>query len=294
MPAEFVLEFQPPQSTKLARSLAVLASSLLLAFGVPAAAQSAAAHGPQPLSETASIALPDAPLPQSADPIPSSGNGEVTLRNTPLHILKDQAAIWSSPARIRNPDLVWLVPLTLASAVAVTADHQTMSSVVPRDPLFNHRNVQASDVLTGGFIAAPVALIGIGQLHANRHAMESGILSGEALVDGVAVEQGLKLIFWRERPSQDQAKGKFFQRSAGIDSSFPSSHSVLAWSSAAVLAEEYPSPWLRITAYALATGVSVTRVLGQEHFPSDVLVGSAVGWLAGHYVYRKRHKIRVK
>ena len=28
-----------------------------------------------------------------------------------------------------------------------------------------------------------------------------------------------------------------------------------------------------------------SRVLGHEHFPSDVIIGSAAGWLVGHYVY---------
>jgi membrane-associated phospholipid phosphatase len=41
--------------------------------------------------------------------------------------------------------------------------------------------------------------------------------------------------------------------------------------------------------YSAATGISVTRVLGQQHFPSDVLVGSAAGWFVGHYVYHKHH-----
>ena len=41
-----------------------------------------------------------------------------------------------------------------------------------------------------------------------------------------------------------------------------------------------------IVAYGLATGVSVTRVLGQEHFPSDVFVGAACGYLIGRYVVR--------
>ena len=31
------------------------------------------------------------------------------------------------------------------------------------------------------------------------------------------------------------------------------------------------------------------RVLGREHFPSDVLVGSAVGWMIGRYVVH-RHR----
>jgi len=100
----------------------------------------------------------------------------------------------------------------------------------------------------------------------------------------------MKLIFWRERPTVDNARGKFFQTSVGMDSSFPSSHTVIAWSSAAVLAEEYPSRLNRFGIYTLATGVSLTRVLGQQHFPSDVLVGSAFGWMIGHYVYKKRHR----
>jgi len=41
--------------------------------------------------------------------------------------------------------------------------------------------------------------------------------------------------------------------------------------------------------YTAATGVSLTRVLGQQHFPTDVLLGAAGGWLIGHYVFRAHH-----
>jgi membrane-associated phospholipid phosphatase len=139
-------------------------------------------------------------------------------------------------------------------------------------------------------IAAPVGLLGWGAWKDNPHAREAGLLGAEAMANGVVVEQGMKLIFWRERPGVDNSNGKFFQTSAGIDSSMPSSHSVITWASAAVLAGEYPSTLNRILIYSAATGVSVTRVWGQQHFPSDVLVGSATGWLIGHYVFRRHHK----
>jgi len=61
-----------------------------------------------------------------------------------------------------------------------------------------------------------------------------------------------------------------------------------------VIASEYPGTMTEIAAYGLATGLSLTRVLGRQHFPSDVLVGSAAGWLVGHYVYRKHHRIRAR
>lgn len=35
----------------------------------------------------------------------------------------------------------------------------------------------------------------------------------------------------------------------------------------------------------LATGVAVGRVTGENHFPSDVLVGSVIGYTVGGYVY---------
>ncbi|HEX4021712.1 MAG TPA: phosphatase PAP2 family protein [Acidobacteriaceae bacterium] len=256
----------------------------LIAFSVSASAQIQPTLDLHPILQQSAPSLPDAPSPQA------QSNNTVTLRNTPIHILKDQEKIWTSPIRIRTHDLKWLLPLAAATGVTIATDHHMMASIVTHDTSFNQANVNASNVLIGGFVAAPVALYGFGHFKDDAHASETGILGGEALVDGVVVEQGMKLIFWHERPSQDNAHGLFFQKSAGVDSSLPSSHSVLAWATAALIADEYPSRWTQLGVYSLATGVSVTRVLGQQHFPTDVLIGSAVGWLVGHYVYRAHHR----
>jgi membrane-associated phospholipid phosphatase len=223
---------------------------------------------------------PDAPQPVKP----------VTIRELPLNFVKDQGAIWSSPARIRNNDFSYLIPLGLAVTVAITTDHQAMTEEVSRDPNLNNTSTNASNALIAPFIAAPAVLYGVGKLRHSDHAQETGILGAEAMVDSLVVEQAMKLAFMRERPTVDNGKGKFFQTNVGWDSSFPSSHSIVAWSSAAVLAEEYPSRLNQLGIYAVATGVSVTRVLGQQHFPSDVLVGSAFGWMVGHYVYKKHHR----
>ncbi len=228
-------------------------------------------------------ALPEAPLPPTAQ-----DRSDLTLKNFPLSVLKDQGPIWTSPLHIRKAQLVWLLPLAAATAASIATDSRASNDVVSHDPGFNNGNTNASNVLIGGFIALPAGLYGWGAYGHHEHAREAGLLGGEALVDGVIVEQGTKLIFFRERPAQDNGRGLFFQASAGGNSSFPSSHAVLAWSSAAVLAEEYPSTWARVGVYTFATGVSLTRVLGQQHFPTDVLLGSAAGWLIGHYV-AKRH-----
>jgi hypothetical protein len=265
-----------PYPVNVSRNTLSLLKNSLLLLVISAAALSCCAQ-----TQSTQTNLPNAPQPQP----------EVTLKDLPMNVVKDQGAIWTSPARIRLKDLDWLVPLAAATGTAIATDRDAMVHVVTHDPHFNQRSLDVSNVLTGGMVAAPVGLLGWGALKDNAHARETGLLGAEAMVDALAVEEGMRLIFWRERPAVDNSNGKFFQSSAGLDSSFPSLHSTVTWASAAVLAGEYPSTLNRFLIYSAATGVSVTRVLGQEHFPSDVLVGSAAGWLVGHYVFRKRHKV---
>ena len=253
-------------------------AALALSFGHAVHAQTAPAPS--------ATELPDAPSPQA------SSQDDVTIRNLPRNFLHDQAAIWTSPKDLRVHDLKWLIPLVAATGVALGTDHYVMTSVVSKNPSFNQANINASNAMVYTLVAAPVALYGFGRFRQGDvadHAREAGILTAEAMVDGVVVEQGVKLITWQERPYQDNAKGKFFQSSAGIDSSFPSSHTLIAFSAASALAAEYPSRWAQVLLYTGAGGVGLARVLGQDHFPSDVLVGGALGWLIGHNVVKRHH-----
>ncbi len=257
-----------------------LLPGVLIALLQAGSAWTSAAAVPSPVP----AALPDAPATQPA------AVASPTVRALPLAVLHDQAAIWTSPLHLHKRDLIWLAPLAAAAGASLATDHRTMSTVVSHDASLNQASVNTSNGLVYAMIAAPGILFLDGAARGDQHARAAGLLGAEALADGVVVEQGLKLVFWRERPSQDSARGQFFKSSAGIDSSFPSSHAVVAWASAAELAEQYHSPWIQMGLYTAATGVSLTRVLGQEHFPTDVLVGSAAGWLVGRYVGRARHR----
>ncbi len=259
------------------RALLPLRGSLLLVLLLAASTGWGLAQG-------ASSAIPDAPQPQ----LPAADN--VTIAGTPRRILSDQVAIWTSPAHLNESNALGPALLVLGTAVVMTTDHQVMADHVPVNASLNDEAVTASNGLTGGFVAAPAIIYGLGLIHHDDHATETGILAGEAMVDSLAVDEVLKLVSMRERPAVDGARGKFFQSSVGLDSSFPSTHSFVAWSSAAVIASEYPGLLTQLTAYGLATGVSATRVLGRQHFPSDVIVGSAVGWMIGRYVARHRHR----
>jgi hypothetical protein len=220
--------------------------------------------------------LPDAPAPSRNAP---------TLRNLPRNLLYDQAGIWTSPYHASEGEAVMGV-LFIASAGALgSEDSNIMRHHFLNQTTANHANT-ASTGLTGLLGALPIAYFGIGHLSHNAHDEQTGILGGEAMVDALAVNEVFKISSRRERPTLDNARGRFFQPGVGFASSFASNHSVLAWSSATVIASESNRRLVKLAAYGMATGVSMTRIVGRDHFPSDVYVGSVVGWLIGRYVLR--------
>ncbi len=226
--------------------------------------------------------LPNAPIAVTDD---EAG----TLRNLPMNFLRDQGAIWTSPIHLNEKRALGAVILVGATTLLITTDHQVMSEHL-HDASMNHTAEQASTALTGMFMAAPVAYYGIGAFKGSEKAKETGVLGAEAMLDSAAVNAVIKIISRRERPMVDDARGRFFQPGVGYDSAFASNHAVLAWSSATVIASEYNGWMTQLACYSLATGVSLTRVASRNHFPSDVVVGSAVGWMIGRYVHHKHHR----
>src|SRR3984893_10133675 len=209
-----------------------------------------------------------------------------------LHLLKniaaDQKALWIGPKNLRWVDADWLVPLggTAAAMFATDTEYSKHLSNSPNRIKFS-KNVSnyglVSIVGIGG-----VLYLG-GHLTHYDHKMETGILAGEAAIDSLAPVYAMKYAFGRERPQQDNYRGRFGQG----DVSFPSEHAAAAWSIASVIAHEYPGPLTSLFVYGLASAVRPSRVTGKQHFPSDVLVGSAIGWFEGMYVYRKHHDPRI-
>jgi len=268
---------------------ATIAFCICLLCACPAtyAFQASGPNDTEATTPSPDAALPDAP-PAPGDVTPP---GDVTMKGLPLAILKDQIPIWTSPIRTRPRDLIWLLPLGAATGITLSTDTDTMREV-SHDPGYNKNNVNVSNYVLGGELAVPAVMYGLSILNGNDHAHEAGILSGEALADALVVEEVAKVAFRRERPLYNNAAGDFFVSNLGTKGGFPSSHSTLAWAAAAVIAGEYPSVWVDASIYTTAAAVSLTRVLGQQHFPTDVLVGGAAGWLIGHYVFKKHSQVR--
>lgn len=227
------------------------------------------------------------PNPPDANVVPDAPNPADTENKViglPHALLHDQIGLWTSPSRIRFSDATWLVPLG-GFAAALFATDSDLSRHLSNNPSTLTSYQHLSDYGTYSIAGGAAGLYALGVLTHNDHERETGFLSGESAIDALAIVEALKYASGRERPYQDSGSGQFFKGGG----SFPSEHSAAAWAIAGTVAHEYPSPFMKVLAYGMATVISASRITAKQHFPSDVLIGAALGYLSSEYVYRKHH-----
>lgn len=146
-------------------------------------------------------------------------------------------------------------------------------------------------LLAVGFIYAGFDAINNGLTDRSRHVLYICFSVSTAIVIGDV----LKDMFGRARPPLLFDKGiyGFFPlNEAYLYNSFPSGHTLRAFSSLVALG--YVIPRLRYPALCIATLVGVSRVLALKHYPSDVLFGAFIGTTVAVwgwkilYPYRRR------
>lgn len=207
-----------------------------------------------------------------------------SFRTAPKHFLLDQKAMWTSPASLSVHEATWLVPVAGFTAGLFATDSDFMRHL-SHDPNTLTRYNHVSNYGLGAMAGVAGGAYFLGLATHNEHERETGFLSGEAAADSLVAAEAIDYLTRRERPLVDNANGQFWHGGG----SFPSDHSAAAWSIAGIVAHEYPSPVVKLFSYGAATAVSLSRIKAEQHFPSDVVVGSALGWLVSQYVYRDHH-----
>jgi len=206
-----------------------------------------------------------------------------SVTQLPLTVLRDDGRFLIGPARIHPHDLTWLVPLATALSFLTVSDQRNMQERIHTNPVARDRSLTASTAATGSMLSIPAFLYWEGWHGGDDYTSGTGILAARAVADTAIAAELIRVATRRERPSEGGGSGDFFRASA-LNSSFPSMHAAISWSAAAVVAKRYPGWLTKATVYGLAGIVSVSRIASYQHFPSDVAVGSVLGWLVGRYV----------
>ena len=131
----------------------------------------------------------------------------------------------------------------------------------------------------GQLVSALVAMAIVWQLDKRQQPWRS--LSVLIASFGAAIAgRILKQIVGRVRPGREHA-GKFLGptwKHANFRESFPSNHTASAVAMSAVLAQLYPAA--APTFWSLAVACALLRYVLDAHFPSDVIGGVALGYVA--------------
>jgi membrane-associated phospholipid phosphatase len=205
-------------------------------------------------------------------------------KQLPLNILKDQLAIWTSPAHMRLKPMLFVVPMGIASGMTAYYDGNIMNSLgqdANRERISGYISHAGTLPVNFGIGTATYA---IGKLGGKSYLAETGLLTLEALTD-TSIITGIAKVAGDRRRAIDGGDGTFLTGGR----SFFSGHSSLSWTTATVLATRYShNAWVKYPAYGLAAIVSTSRVTSRRHFVSDVLVGGTVGFLIGRYVVKRQ------
>lgn len=116
------------------------------------------------------------------------------------------------------------------------------------------------------------------------------ILKSEVIME--AIVYPMKIITHEERPysyGKAQAGVPLSVREQDNQAflSLPSGHTAEAFVAATIVYREfrYKSPWYGIGAFTLATSVAAFRMINDQHWESDVLIGAGIGMLSANMVY---------
>lgn len=254
--------------------------------------------------QIATIALPDPPTPhlgqteapRAGAPVAPNHHGyptdrEESWKSLPKDFLHDQKLTWVSFPGQTAHGHHWIPVLAAAGATAglLYADPHVMNYFRSHEKNLSDLNSTFSSQISAGEIAAvPVGLLAAGYIRNDPYEVSTALLCADAYGDSAIPPLAIKAIARRQRPSEvpplTPFGDTFFKDSWYKGSSFPSGHSAAAFSVATVVARRYSNhKWAPVLAYGMASVISLSRITGQEHFPSDVFVGGVVGWTTASY-----------
>ena len=182
---------------------------------------------------------------------------------------KKQEKLW----QVRPIEVV--PPVTLALAAFITQgsiSRHLQSHVVSQYPNFHTSHADDFIRYLPGVVSLSLGASGVKGKHSFGDQLVLAILSN---IIAQGVTGSLKIISKYPRPNGEDNK------------SFPSGHATSAFANATILHEEYGhrSVWYSVGGYTTATAVGGARILQNNHWLADVLMGAGIGIAATKVVY---------
>ncbi len=203
------------------------------------------------------------------------------------NLLGDQKRIWTFPARLAQGH-DWIATFAvLGTTAGLIASDPSEGAYFHRTQTFHGFNKIFSGNATAiGILATPASLYALGLIRSDSKMQGTALLATESLIDAGILTTVLKDITNRIPPDRIRPGGNYsagwFKSGGSLlrgRGSFPSGHTIAAFSVATVVARRYGNHrWVPYATYGMAALVGFSRLSLSVHFLSDVFVGGALGY----------------
>jgi membrane-associated phospholipid phosphatase len=245
------------------------------------------------LSLLSSITVPcQSQNPPGSQPATSAVTRPVSWKLLVPNILSDQERIWTFPARLVQGQNWVPTFAVLGTTAGLVALDPTEASYFRRTSAFSgFNNTFTGNATVVGTILAPVTLYAAGLVRNDSKMKRSALFAGEAVADAEILTTFLKDATKRVRPAGIPPGGNYsdtwFDSKGSLirgNGSFPSGHTIAAFSVATVFARCYGNHrWVPYAAYGMAALVGFSRLSLSAHFASDVFMGAALGYTISRF-----------
>jgi membrane-associated phospholipid phosphatase len=273
-----------------------LSEVILIGLAAIAIPQRIPAQTPLP-DQTPPANSPAAAEPQTTEPSPSAQpspayDRPVSWKLLLPNLLSDQKRIWTFPARLVHGQDLLPATAIVGSTAALWAFDPTEASYFRHTSALNgFNNIFTGNATAIGTIAAPVVLYATGVVRKDSKMQHTALLAAEAVANAEAVATVLKDATKRARPAGILRSGNYYDSwfdSKGSflrgNGSFPSGHTIAAFSVATIVARRYGNHrWVPYAAYGMAALIGFSRLSLSAHFVSDVFAGGALGYSIGRF-----------
>lgn len=230
--------------------------------------------------------------------------GSAFSKSYALSYWKDTKSVFTSPFKWKPPQLIVAGTVTAGVIGLVTLGDKPIQKFFYRNEsmFIKNSSYYFFSPLGSGLISIPAlgVFYVVGAINKNQRAKETGMKGLEAYVITAVLTTVVKEIAHRHRPYQDMIPDPHawdgplkWGGPYGIFgyNSFPSGHSSAIFAVATVVGLEYwDTKWVPAVSFGLAGFTALYRLAVNDHWASDVLFGSALGYAVGSMVFFNAHK----
>jgi membrane-associated phospholipid phosphatase len=151
---------------------------------------------------------------------------------------------------------------------------------------FNNYLFSIDNVYGSGYTLVGIGgLYGYGLFFNDKEIRKIGLQTIEAVGYSGIIESVIKSVVGRSRPYTNEGKDSFHPINfSSANTSFPSGHSTVSFAVSTVLANNTDNLFLKIVCFCASTLVDCARIYHNDHWFSDVITGSLIGYFSGNYV----------